>query len=176
VWNGAAWQQVSGGTAVGNSGLVFVKQQTIGTAVASVLVDNAFSATYDNYLIQIHGGVASTNSELRIQMGSTVSGYYYQLLYASFANTPLAEGTKTAANWLYSGTGTTSGLALNCQIFNPNLATRTRLFAPYFSGTADAGNVSGLLDNATQYTAFTVVTNTGTITGGSITVYGYRKA
>jgi hypothetical protein len=50
------------------------------------------------------------------------------------------------------------------------------MWANYFSGTSDVGSVTGLLDNTNQYTDFTVVTNTGTMTGGTITVYGYRKA
>lgn len=35
-------------TYLANSGLVFVKSQTIGSAVTSVTVSDAFSATYDN--------------------------------------------------------------------------------------------------------------------------------
>ena len=176
TYGGSAWQQVSGGTAVGNSGLVYIKSQTIGSAVGSVNVTNVFSSTYDHYLIQISGGVASGAVELRIQIGTTVTNYFYQLIYGSWSNLALAEGTKTALNWLYAGTGTTNGLVMNCFIYSPNLATRTRMWANYFSGTSDVGTVSGMLDNTNQYTDFTVVTNTGTMTGGTITVYGYRKA
>jgi hypothetical protein len=163
-------------TYLANSGLVYIKSQTIGAAVGSVNVTNVFSSTYDNYLIQISGGVGSTPQELRIQMGSTVTGYYYQLIYGAWANTALAEGSKVALNWPYTGFGNSGALQMNCFIYSPNIAARTRMWANYFSGISDVGTVSGMLDNATQYTDFTVVTNTGTITGGTITVYGYRKA
>jgi hypothetical protein len=163
-------------TYLANSGLVYVKSQTIGSAVASQAVTGAFSSTYDHYLIQISGGVASGAVELRTQMGTTVTNYFYQLIYGAWSGSALAEGTKTAVNWLYTGTGSTNGLVMNCFIYSPNLATRTRMWANYFSGTSDVGSVTGLLDNTNQYTDFTVVTNTGTMTGGTITVYGYRKA
>ena len=52
-------------TALGGTypGMRLVKKQTIGTAVSSVNVTNAFSATYENYLILISGGVASTTAD-----------------------------------------------------------------------------------------------------------------
>ena len=177
IWGGTAWQQVSGGTAVGNSGLVLVKSQTIGNSVTSVEVTSAFSATYDNYLIQVNGGSSTSNSsDLRLQMGSTVSSYRYQLIYGAWAGTPLAEGSSTAVNFVYTGSMTTTGAAMNCFVFNPFLATQTRVWANYNAGyTSDVGTVSGLLNNSTQYTSFTLVINTGTLTGGTIRVYGYRQ-
>ena len=40
-------------TYLANSGLVYVKSQTIGSAVSSVNVTSAFSSTYDNYVITL---------------------------------------------------------------------------------------------------------------------------
>jgi hypothetical protein len=34
----------------------------------------------------------------------------------------------------------------------------------------------GYLDNSTSYTGFTVIIESGTVTGGTIAVYGYAKA
>ena len=176
VYNGSSWQQVSGGTAVGNSGLVFVKSQTIGSAVSSVTVSDAFSATYDNYLIQVSGGAVSTQNELRLQMSGTTSGYYYQLILGTWSATIAGEGSKIATEWLYTGMGATNGLVMNCQVYLPYLATRTRIVAPYFGFVGDVGHVHGQLDNATQYTGFVIKTSTGTMTGGTIRVYGYRNS
>jgi hypothetical protein len=38
------------------------------------------------------------------------------------------------------------------------------------------GVFGGYLNDATSYTAFTITASSGTMTGGTITVYGYRKA
>jgi hypothetical protein len=35
---------------------------------------------------------------------------------------------------------------------------------------------SGFLNNSTQYTAFTIATTTGNMTGGVIRVYGYQNS
>jgi hypothetical protein len=158
-------------------GLVLIKSQTIGTAVSTVTVTNAFSSTYDHYLIQVSGGAVSTQNELRLQMSGTTSGYYYQLIYGTWSTGTISgEGSKTATEWLYTGMGATNGLVMSCTVFEPNLPTRTRIVAPYFGFTGDVGHVHGQLDNATQYTDFVIKTSTGTITGGTIYVYGYRKA
>lgn len=157
-------------------GLVFVKSQTIGSAVSSVTVSDAFSATYDNYLIQVSGGAVSTQNELRLQMSGTTSGYYYQLIIGTWSATITGEGSKIATEWLYTGMGATNGLVMNCQVYLPYLATRTRIVAPYFGFVGDVGHVHGQLDNATQYTGFVIKTSTGTMTGGTIRVYGYRNS
>jgi hypothetical protein len=63
--------------------------------------------------------------------------------------------------------------------YNPNLAKYT-----YFSGalgynTTNGNSRSGLtgvLKDTTQYTAFTLTPSAGTLTGGTIRVYGYRNS
>ncbi len=178
VWGGAAWQQVSGGTAVGNSGLVFVKSQTIGSAVSSVTVSDAFSATYDNYKIILSGGVGSTTGALlNMTLGSTVTGYYWAgavSLWASSSLTAL-QGSNTAS-WSRNALANTNSLNGEIELFCPNLAKRTIYNARYIQNITDGNAVTsgGFLDNATQYTAFTFTPASGTITGGTISVYGYR--
>jgi hypothetical protein len=161
--------------AMDSIGLWLVKTVTIGSTVASVPVADAFSADYDNYLITVNGGAASTGNELRVQLGSTTSGYYYQLIYGAWANSALAEGNTNASNFPYTGMGTSSGLVMRCYLANPHRPTATRMSADYFGTTSNAGILVGLINNTTQYTGFTLVANTGTWTGGTIRVYGYRS-
>jgi hypothetical protein len=188
IWNGSAWvipnqttqnpeglELITSGITATN-GTVSNGIVTIGSAVSSVTVSGAFSSTYDHYLIQVSGGAVSTQNELRLQMSGTTSGYYYQLIYGTWSTGAISgEGSKTATEWLYTGMGATNGLVMNCQVYGPYLATRTRIVAPYFGFTGDVGHVHGQLDNATQYTDFVIKTSTGTMTGGTIRVYGYRK-
>ena len=68
-------------------GLWLVKTQTVGTAVASVTVTDAFSSTYDNYRIIYTGGAASTSCVLSLQFGiggtMTTTNYYGVAAYAN---------------------------------------------------------------------------------------------
>ena len=162
-------------------GLWLVKTQTVGSNVASVTVTNAFSSTYDNYLITING------------MLSSVAGaaLYFQCVTSG--------GAANAANWkgnsIYTNTG--AGGALNNGFDNNTLSTacasiddnpssaQFNVNGPYLSqrtslnyNSTDSNYMrigSSILDNATSYTSFLIANNVGTITGGTIRVYGYRN-
>jgi hypothetical protein len=45
-----------------------------------------------------------------------------------------------------------------------------------FFTTVAAGNYTGYILNAVSSTGFTISVESGTMTGGTIIVYGYRKA
>ena len=156
-------------------GLFLVKSQTIGTGVSSVTVTGAFSADYDNYLITVSGGAGSTASPLSMQLGSKVTNYYYQLLYGNYANTPLAAGSTTATSFVFVGAYDANSISMNCTVMNPNLAKPTTVSATCNNGTSFSGNLTGYDATTTQYTAFTLIPASGTLTGGTIRVYGYRN-
>jgi hypothetical protein len=162
--------------------LVFISRTTIGTAVSSVTVSNAFSADYDTYKIIISGGAGSTNINLSVQMGSTTTGYYGGLLYELYNTAAIAGvGQVNAANWTYAGQAGSLGVTMNATIMQPYLEKATSFMSlqPRLTTTAGAGtnsNYSGFLNDATSYTSFTVGTDSGTLTGGTIDVYGYSKS
>ena len=176
-YDGAAWATVGPAT---SGALTLIASQTIGSAVSSVTVSGAFSATYDYYKITISGGTGSVNDEqLNLKLGSTATGYYNG--FAGAAYSPDATGTYSG-NSTNSGTSfnavgrvMTDGLNLNMELNGPFLAKRTIV-----SGTMTSVNVgrmySGYLDGTTSYTAFTITPASGTITGGTIRVYGYANS
>jgi hypothetical protein len=176
VWGGAAWQQVSGGTAVGNSGLVFVKQQTIGSTVASVTVSDAFNDTYDNYKILVSGGTASGNFVTRLSLGATATGYYYAGAYTTYGGVVNGSAGSNVGSWITTAHNV-QNVVLDVNLFQPKLAKNTSYSSNYFGpGSGDgAFAVQGFLNDTTAYTAFTLTTTSGTYTGGTIHVYGYRK-
>lgn len=176
VWGGAAWQQVSGGTAVGNSGLVFVKSQTIGSGVTAVTVSNAFSSAYDNYKITITGGTASGSYiPIRFQLGASVTQYYSSLVYGNYATSGVAAaGNSNSSYWLYISSTNISGQAVIAEVNSPFLAQITTIGAAYYDNN-NAGFTSGFHNVTTSYTDFTVTPNSGTWSNSVITVYGYRK-
>jgi hypothetical protein len=175
-YDGSVWATVGPASA---GGLVLVKAETIGSGVSSVAVTSAFSSTYDNYLIQIAGGVASTAVNLGLQLGATTTGYYAaypRLVYSTAATANVADNNATIFSRV--GSGNTNTLNLNCTVVNPNLAKHTFFYGHYVDAdtTSVAGAGAGYVNNSTQYTDFTIVPNTGTLTGGTIRVYGYANS
>jgi hypothetical protein len=193
VYDGTAWQELASAqtdltaystTAQMNTaitagvGLVPILTQTIGTAVSSVVVSNAFSATYDNYKITCTGGTASTSNTLKMTLGASTANYYGNLIYARPNNTSvLSAANNNAASWEYAGIGTSAGFAFQMELTAPFLSYRTSIFSgtPEFSSAGVNGFYVGWHDVATSYTGFTLTTNTGTLTGGTIRVYGYKN-
>jgi hypothetical protein len=164
-------------TYLANSGLVYIKQQTIGSGVATAVVADAFSATYDNYKITIHGGVASTLTSLTFILTGSATQYYSALSYVAYGTTtPLAASDNNAASWQYAGYGTTNYLAATFDVLNPWNAKFTQFGPNNWPAQTVSGTSSGVHGVATSYTGFTIGTAAGTMTGGTITVYGYRKA
>jgi hypothetical protein len=156
-------------------GLWLIKSQTVGTAVSSVTVSGAFSSTYDNYRIIYSGGNGSTGHALGFKLGSVATGYYGVLDYAAYtANTPLAIGNNNTTSWQYAGSGDSTYTDLNCDLINPNLAKPTLINA-FFNGASAMGVYVGKETSTTQHTAFTLTPDTGTLTGGTIRVYGWRN-
>lgn len=157
-------------------GLWLVKTQTIGTTVSSVTVTDAFSADYQHYKIMLAGGVASTTNTLRITLGATTAGYYQGGYGTTFAAVAAAANVNNGAFWVL-GTGSTNSLYTNFDLLNPNETNETMMqgFIPDSQTGGGSYSVGGFLNNATSYTDFTITASTGTLTGGIVYVYGYRK-
>jgi len=173
-YDGAAWQPVGA-----SSGLTLISTTTIGTTVSSVTVSSAFSSTYDSYKVLVSGGSSSAFSVLSLKFGSTVTGYYAGYLattYSTAAQVGLSDNN--AAQFTYPGGCNANGLTMTCDIINPNLAKNTTIFGGY--GALDTGSSSrlyaGFLNDTTQYTAFTIFPASGTLTGGTIKVYGFANS
>ena len=161
----------------GVGGLQLVKTQVIGSAVATVEVTDAFSSTYDNYLITVSGGALSGDSAVRMILGATTAGYYLGLFGVSFAGAAGVAVVNNGAIWSFIGYGGTTGINVTANLQMPNLAKKTFIQAPYINtGGGSANTVTGYLNNTTQYTAFTISLSAGTMTGGTIRVYGYANS
>lgn len=164
----------------GSAGLELVLTQTIGSGVSSVVVSGAFSSTYDNYLVLISGGAASGNCNLTLQLGSTTSGYYWFGYFGSAsASTITGYNGSNTANFSYAGIGSTNDVNSITTIQAPNLAKRTHISTTSSRANSASNPVvnrnEGFEDSNTQHTAFTIAPDAGTITGGTIKVYGYKN-
>jgi len=163
-------------TALGGAypGLRLIKKQTIGSAVSSVTVSDAFSATYENYKILVSGGVGSgANGILRLQLGSVTTGYYSNFIYAPYAaGSVLSVANNNGANFNYAGVSDTTSINVNIDINSPFLA-KQKMFGAMYYDSSSTGRVTGVCSSSASQTAFTLTCNSGTITGGTIYVYGY---
>jgi hypothetical protein len=172
-YDGAGWQPVGA-----SSGLTLISATTIGTTVASVTVSSAFSATYDNYRIILSGGASSVSPEnLLMTLGATTAGYYWAQNSRTFADADNSGAGANTSSWRAGGVSSTT-LTMCIDLFSPFLADQT-----WFSGTklfpTTTGaffSVGGFLNNTTSYSAFTLTPDSGTLTGGTIRVYGYSNS
>lgn len=157
------------------NGTVSGAKVTIGTTVSSVTVSGVFSSTYDAYRVVISGGVASATNVLQLTLGATATGYYYAGKGRTYAGVDVNLGSQNTTNY-YAGEGSTNALTLDCTIISPNLAKNTQFSSTVSAARTDGYQlaIAGYLADTTQYTAFTLTASTGTITGGTIMVYGYR--
>jgi hypothetical protein len=164
-YDGAEWR--------GMSGLQLVKKQTIGTAVSQVDVTNCFSATYDNYLITVNGSVPSAGNLLSIRLGATATGYYSASNFPTYAGTTSVLSQNNATTWdHYCTSVSTTDIQTSFTLLSPFLS-RTTIIQGWRISATGAGPAGGTLQNTTSYTGFSFFTSTGTITGGTICVYGY---
>ena len=168
-YDGAGWQPV--GVA---PGLILVSSTTIGTTVASVTISGAFSSTYDNYKILISGGTVSAGeTDLQLTLGAQVTGYKTQQSIYSY-NTS-APGYLAPTTNIPIGRADADGLTADASVVSPNLAKHTFVSSACGSDTF-ATTVFATSNSNTQFTAFTITVGAGTMTGGTIRVYGYANS
>lgn len=173
-------------TYLANSGLVFVKQVTVGSGVTSVDVPSCFNSTYSTYRIVIDQiqGSGTLNLGARMLVGSTpaTTAYYGILMYASVtvsANYVGAADNNASAFSFVCSLGNGNYISSAFDVFNPYETRETRLGPSQFIktvGGTDVGTYNGALYNSTSYDGIRFLPNAAqTLTGGTITVYGYRK-
>lgn len=155
-------------------GLWLVKTQTVGSGVSSVTVTGAFSADYENYLVTFSGGTMSTSTSIRLQLSGITSGYYGTFIYANFATLAItAAADNNNSLFTYFGGGDTNGCGGKMLLLAPNKSIPTRVEA----GPIHYGNFFGTSVGAVAgvATGFVISPFSGTMTGGTIRVYGYRN-
>ena len=177
IWNGTAWV-IPNTPAQNPTGLEFISTKTIGTTVSSVTVSSVFSATYDNYRIVISGvtGTINNDSFLMSMTGSSGSTYKstsFYLVYnsASFNGVAFATGTSFRIGW----TNNSNDMNYVLDLLNPFIAKPTFFTSNGANSTITFQN-AGEDTSTSSCTGFTLTPSSGTLTGGIINIYGYRKS
>jgi hypothetical protein len=164
--------------AMDSIGLWLVKTQTIGSGVSSVTVTDAFSADYDNYRILVSGGSSNTPLAFSLALGASTTGYYLGIVGNLYSSGSTAGNDNNSNRWTVTGSAMPDGLAIDVMLTEPFLTRKTGL-AVYSridyrtNGGGTMGN--GFHNVAASYTDFTLSVAGGTITGGTIRVYGFRN-
>jgi hypothetical protein len=152
-------------------GLWLIKTQTVGTAVSSVTVTGAFSSDYDNYIITYAGGTMSVDTAITLKVGTAVTNYYGVYSYSTWGSTTANTVTdNNNIHWTYAG----GRGQFEVTLLSPYLTKQTVIYSrSTFSN--NAGVYTGVEGTSTSHTQFIVAPVSGTITGGTIRVYGYRN-
>jgi hypothetical protein len=163
-------------TYLANSGLVFVKSQTIGSGVSSVTVSDVFSATYDNYRVMVSFNDNSAGAAIRMSFsGITASEYYTIGQVLAWATSVTNSTPGSATSWeigqSYPGFQSTAAI----EIYNPFRSDARTFGVSQMPAPGVATSYLHQIVVNTSVTALVVSPASGTITGGTITVYGYRK-
>ena len=161
--------------AMDSIGLWLVKTQTVGAGVSSVTVTGAFSADYNAYKIIASDVTASGNGTAAFSLGGITTGWYGNLIYTDFVGGGVLKvGYNNVSAITHAGGTQSQILLLNLEIVNPFL-TKAKFLRSHFGDNVNAGSVQAQNNQGTSATAFTVTAAAGTFTGGTISVYGFRK-
>jgi hypothetical protein len=167
--------------AVNSLGLFFIKSQTIGSGVSSVTVSSAFSSDYEDYFITVTGSSVSANQpNLLFRVGATTSNYNYGGIYLAYSSATVTGDVSTAGSGFVMGAcgnGTTgNGVTHMAVTVKQPFVTQATIFNAQNASVNWSSFYNGIMNNGTSYTAFTILPSSGTLTGGTIRVFGYRKS
>ena len=161
--------------AMDSIGMWLIKTVTVGTGVSTVPVTGAFSADYDNYRIVYSGGTSSGSNALALQFIGGGSFYNGNLAYFGYGGTAGNVPQLNNVSWQYSGSCIAAGNSMSLDLIGPFLAKPTWCLAAGYADSANCGTFNGFHNSATSFTGFNILTVGGSVTGGTISVYGYRK-
>lgn len=168
-------------TYLANSGLVYVTTATIGTGVTSVTLNNIFTSAYSDYRIIVSGGTQSgvgavLTANLTASGTASTGSYYATFVFSAYSGSTITVlNTNNGTNWPYLGMSIDEGWSGSFDVLSPQLAAKTS-FGGFSNRNDISGTISGFHNVSTAYDGISFTCSPGTMTGGTVTVYGYRKA
>jgi len=172
-YSGAAW------VAVGTTpGITLIATQNPSVS-SSVIFNNCFSSTYENYLINVKGTYsAATSLSFRLRVAAsdnTTSNYLANRLVANGGTISGTAFTATSFQQVAYSTNDDAN-ALTLTIFSPQLTARTSFVGSGISQSSTITNLltSGFFNATTSFDGFTLLPASGTFTG-TVRVYGYKN-
>ena len=178
VWNGTTWV-IPNSPAQNPTALELVTTQTVGSGVSSVTVSNCFSSIYDNYFITMSNGavVSSYGAYLRFSLAGVTTNLWYGAGYYMQNATGIYGFNNAGTAYGYAGIGDTGSYGFKIDIQSPFLTKQKDLMVQYIGGGTStySGIYNAHCNSSASCASFTITPDSGTLTGGTIAVYGYRK-
>jgi hypothetical protein len=166
-------------TYLANSGLVYVGGTSF-SAQSTVNLDSVFSATYQNYKIELFITASSqVMLQYRLRVGgasNTTANYSNQ--YLVLDNTSVLAARNTGQTIGDVGQMVLSGISfMEVSVFDPFSAAPTGMLTNTgcFVGEAYMRNQANVMKASTSFDGISFIPVSGTITG-TVRVYGYRQA
>ena len=157
-------------------GLTLISSTAIGSGVSSVTVSNVFSSSYINYRVVISAVDFANISNIRLQFNGSTTDHYGSQYYDSYGGGSTGtDRVNNGASILVGVTAQNNDTHTSFDIYAPNLANYTGLSGTY-NGGGYQGWFGGLQATTTQFTGFNIIAGSGTMTGGTIKVYGYQNS
>ena len=160
-------------------GLVFISATTFSSAT-SVSINNCFSSTYDNYLIQINqssgtGGYYTV--KMRLSGTDSSASYTYNTLTTNGATVSSATSSAVTTGFAIDANDTSRAAQASFELQQPGAAIYTWFKTSTFSSNVGGTGLkiaNGYHAVNTAYDGMTIAwTNSAT---GTIRVYGYRNS
>jgi len=151
------------------------------SAVASQSISDVFSTTYTNYrvLVNLDSNSAGAYISMRLRVSgtdNTTTNYAYTTYRNRMVSSSLAAYTQTAdGNTLFRilTEAQTETATISYDVFNPFNSEYCQI-SGVGTNNQDSFGFSGSFNATTSFTGFTLLPNSGTMTG-SVSVYGYNK-
>jgi hypothetical protein len=157
-------------------GLVHINTITTGGNVASQSINDVFSSTYENYVIEIYGTFAATDfANLRLRVGgtdnSTANSYIRQVIEGNSTSASANSESQTSFRVVFRGS-TTAAMG-RIYLYRPFLALPT--FFNVFTGFDENTSIqNGQHNQSISYTGFSLIANVNQFNAKIIT-YGLRS-
>ena len=157
-------------------------QWTTGNGVS---INNCFSSSFTSYRIVITDAkhaTTSVNLLFRLRVGGVdkgVDGYYYSRQYIAMGGGSGGYAGQNNAPDIQPGivaTTTNPGSGW-IDVHNPfdTKITTVQYMGIWAVTTGETSQGTGFLNNTTSYDGFSLIANTGNLTGLTVKVYGYRN-
>lgn len=168
------------GLQAANIGQRLVMEVGVGNGVTYVQVNNAFSSAYSHYRVLMDDVTSSGDWQVSLRLGTGVTGpYYVSLIYNNYATNQILSVTtsnnRSQINWIGGNKRAVNGsrIVVDFMIYYPYKNEYTFVTSNAYGTNATTGTTQGVLANTTSYTNFQIIADGGTMSGGSVKVYGY---
>jgi hypothetical protein len=158
----------------GGQGLKLIKSQVIGSAVTSVTVTDAFNSTFTSYRVVIQNTTGSVNDALSYAKFNNSTNYFSGFVGVAIGGAVTSGSVNNTAFGVQIALTSTTSSSSAFDVINPFLATRTQVLSGGFNGNGFACvGASGWTADSNSNTNLIFSIGSGTVTGGTISVYGY---